>query len=370
MKRGLAVLAAAGLAAACGSPPASLALAADPRDLAAASARAAESIRRRQAPDGHWATDVTPGPVFRDVGAEVNVFTPAVIVDLLDPVAREVGLARELDRARGYLQRQIETTGLVRYHGDQGPVAPARRGCEIPPDVDDTALVWRIAPHPDGRLLAAARGEIDRYRDASGLYRTWIADDDAYRCFHGRFAGREWNPPDVAVEMHVYLFLSGHDSEAAARLCEALRRRIDDDGIWVWYTAAPLLPLLREADLAGKGCALRVPRARLERAVAGQEVYLTQARLLQSLLLGERARDGVPVSPGPFLKALREAAADGFARLSRTPPLLYHNDLSATPPHYHWSVDFGLALWLRLYAETARRFPGSLPPPGPPAPGG
>ena len=34
--------------------------------------------------------------------------------------------------------------------------------------------------------------------------------------------------------------------------------------------------------------------------------------------------------------------------------------LSAVPPHYHWSEDFGYALWLRLYVETARRWSGAL----------
>ena len=41
--------------------------------------------------------------------------------------------------------------------------------------------------------------------------------------------------------------------------------------------------------------------------------------------------------------------SDDFALLRRTPPLLYHNDLSATVPRYYWSEDAGYALWLRLY---------------------
>ena len=290
------------------------------------------------------------------------MFTPAVIIDLLDPVARETGLGAELARGRDYLRRQIEGTGLVRYHGDPGPIAAD--GCALPPDADDTALVWRIAPLADTRRLAAARREIERYRAADGLYRTWLADEDASRCFYVRFAGREWNPPDVAVEMHVYLFLADHDAGAAGRLCEALGRHMDDDRIWVWYAVAPMLPVLREVDLARKGCAIRVPPSRVARAVAGQEQYLAQSRLLASLVGAKKAKDGARLPAETYLRALREGAADGFARLVRTPPLLYHNDLSAAPPHFHWSEDFGYALWLRLYVETARRFPGvlALPP--------
>jgi hypothetical protein len=338
--------------------------AAEPTDLGRAFARAAETIRRHQSPAGYWKTPVTPGPLFQSPTSELNVFTPAVIVDLLDPVSRETGLTDVIARARGYLRRQIEATGLVRYHGAPGTIDPAQRGCELPSDADDTALLWRIAPRPEKRLMSAARHEIERYRTDDGLYRTWLADEGTHRCFYSRYAGSEPNPPDVAVEMHVYLFLAGHDPAAAGRLCEALRRRMDDDRIWVWYSVAPLLPVLRETDLARKGCSLRVPESRVERAVPGQAPYLTQARLLKSLLVNE----GRPApSPEPYLRALRETAKGGFAIVSSTPPLLYHNNLSASPPHYHWSEEFGYALWLRLYVETARRWSGRLPLPGGPA---
>ena len=136
---------------------------------------------------------------------------------------------------------------------------------------------------------------------------------------------------------------------------------MDDDHIWVWYTVAPLLPVLREADLARTGCALRVPASRVARALPGQERYLTQTRLLNSLL--ERQ---APPSPDAYLQALRQAAEGSFASMSSTPPLLYHNDLSAVPPHYHSSEEFGYALWLRLYVETARRWRGALSLPSEP----
>jgi hypothetical protein len=40
---------------------------------------------------------------------------------------------------------------------------------------------------------------------------------------------------------------------------------------------------------------------------------------------------------------------DDFAQIRHSPPLLYHNDLSATVTRFYWSEDFGYALWLRLY---------------------
>lgn len=36
------------------------------------------------------------------------------------------------------------------------------------------------------------------------------------------------------------------------------------------------------------------------------------------------------------------------------PPLLYHNDLTASVRRFYWSEDVGYALWLRLYLESAR----------------
>ncbi len=296
----------------------------DPHSLAGAFLFAADALRARQSSEGYWRTPVTPRPAFERATPELNVFTPALIVDLLDPVARETGLHDALERARGHLRHQIEATGLVHYHGDPGAV--------------------------DGS-------------DDAGLYPTYLADQAEYRCFYSKYAGHGLNRPDVGVEMHVYLLLAKHDPEAADRLCRALQPRMADDRIWVWYTVAPLVPLLREADLAGSGCPVRVPERRLRTEIPGQEAYLTQARLLRSLLLNEGRRP----SPGPILRALREGAQGGFATVSRTPPLLYHNDLSATPSHYHWSEDVGYALWLRLYVEAARRWGEALPLPTRPA---
>src|SRR4029450_5955277 len=72
-------------------------------ELTAAFARAADAIRRHQSSEGYWKTPVTPGPVCERPTTELNVFTPAVIIDVLDPVARETGLSDVLAQARGYL---------------------------------------------------------------------------------------------------------------------------------------------------------------------------------------------------------------------------------------------------------------------------
>jgi hypothetical protein len=52
---------------------------------------------------------------------------------------------------------------------------------------------------------------------------------------------------------------------------------------------------------------------------------------------------------------LEIVAGGDFAALRASPPLLYHNDLTAPTPRFYWSDAFGYALWLRIYHENARR---------------
>jgi hypothetical protein len=328
-------------------------LAAETAALASAASLAADRIRTQQEPAGYWLTAVTPGLAFERPTTEVNVFVPAVVVDLLDPIAEQTGLGPAVARARAWLTGQIEDTGLVRYHGNPGPGPPPTPGCELPPDSDDTALVWRVAPRAETSLRDSARATIEGYRTDDGLYRVWLAPEETHQCFY-KYSGRELNPADVAIQMHLHLFFAGYDPPAARRLCDALGRRMTDDGIWVYYEVAPLIPRLREVDLALAGCPLRVPEARLRDQPSGQEPYLQLAELRRRILLDEDGA-GARAAALPLLARL---AADGFAAIVRTPPLVYHNDLTATPPHYHWSADLGYALWLRAYADAIRR-PGA-----------
>ncbi|MFN3477169.1 MAG: hypothetical protein ACK4Z6_06405 [Candidatus Methylomirabilales bacterium] len=328
----------------------------DPEGLARAFLQAVEAIRHHQAGDGYWQTLYTPGPVFERPAPEVNVFVPALMVDLLDPVAQETGLTETLERAREYLRHQIEETGLVRYHGRPDQPYLPQFGCVITPDADDTALVWRVAPTDDHTLLHSALRALRQYRTDEGLYRTWLASRDAYRCID---PGHDPNPADVGIQMHLYLFFARYDLRSARRLCDALRQRISDDRIWVYYKLAPLVPLLREGNLSSAGCPLRMPESRFRQVAPGQEGYLTLSQLFRDLLLNQ---DPAP-SLETVLQALKPLAEGAFMGLERTPPLLFHNDFSASNPRFYWSVDVGYALWLRVYIEVARRWPGSLPLP-------
>jgi hypothetical protein len=350
--------------------PANPANRADPANPAG---MAAELLRDHQQPAGYWLTAYTGTPRFAAARPEMNVFLTSMIVDLLAPVAETAGLGESVQRARRHLAAELEDSGLARYHGrPDGPTIPAL-GCAISPDADDTALLWRLtAGWPaDGhgrqdrsRLLASALATLRRYRTDEGLYRTWLAPRASYRCID---PGRDPNPADGGIQMHVFLFLAQADPPAALALCGALRRRIADEGLWVYYQEAPLVPLLRQADLRLAGCALDLPAARLRTPLPGQQPWLDAARLLERWRLAAAARRG-GAAPGPSKQLagetgelLRRLASGSFAAVRNTPPLLYHNDLTAATRRFYWSQDFGYALWLRLYFAAAAS--GSSGPP-------
>ena len=100
-----------------------------------------------------------------------------------------------------------------------------------------------------------------------------------------------------------------------------------------------MIPILRRADLRRAGCELELPESRMRMDVPGQRIWGSVARLLG----GGSAPEARAV--------LRDLARDDFALLQTNPPLLYHNDLTASVSRYYWSEDFGYALWLRLYHQ-------------------
>ncbi len=317
-------------------------------DLEAAARNAASRLRFHQQPAGFWLTSYTAAPRFENPRRENNTFLTSMVVDLLAPVAAEAGVGANLARARAYLRDQVEASGLVRYHGrPDGPTIPGL-GCVITPDADDTALVWRIAGSDRPASLPHALSVLAQYRTSEGLYRTWLAPRERYQCLD---PGKDPDPADVGIQMHVFLFLARADPPAARSLCGALQGAIGEDRLWVYYDRAPLVPLLRQSDLRRAGCPLRVPEGRVRVLAAGQEVWVSAGRLLDRLRSGEKSRS----SSSETLDLLRLLSADGFSFVRRAPPLLYHNDFTARTPRFYWSEDFGYALWLRLYRESSLR---------------
>ncbi len=319
-------------------------------ETASAARRAAELLAARQRPEGYWITSYTSAPRFEDPKPEMNVFLTSLLVDLLRPIAKETGLGDSVERARQHLAGQIESDGLVRYHGRPDAPTIGTLGCRITPDTDDTALVWRIAPSPRGDLLPRALAEIARYRTPGGLHRTWLAPRDRFECID---PGKDPNPPDVAIQMNVLLLLASADPSGARQLCDALGRAIDDDRIWVYYAKAPLVPMLRRSDLRRSGCAITMPESTRRRAAPGQQIWLD---VLDALDEAAQGRRDVPA----IAARLASLAADDFAAIRANPPLLYHNDLSASVRRFYWSEDAGYALWLRLHREIESR--ASHPP--------
>lgn len=323
-------------------------------ELEAMAAHATSMLRKRQAEPGYWLTAHTAGLRYEAPQPEMNTYLTAVLIDLLSPLEQKAGFEEIMKKARKHLSAQIEDNGLVRYHGlPDGPTI-GTMGHVITPDSDDTALAWRIAgPGPEDPRRKRMLRELTRYRDARGLYRTWLAPLNKYE---GLDPGNDSNPTDICIQMHVYLMLLKFDPPAAQKLGRALERAVEDGDLWVYYAKAPLIPYLRSVEVRQLGCPIPVPTERLALPAAGQEIWT------------EAARRFVAVMESPQDATMREAARDLLGRIGRdhfaqirvTPPMLYHNDLSATVKRYYWSEDFGYALWLRLYEAAGLNAP---PPP-------
>jgi hypothetical protein len=327
-------------------------------ELDAMAARAASMLRERQSGYGFWLTSYTKRLRYEAPKQEMNTFLTSMLVDLLSPVARQLSLDDVVDHARRHLASQIEGDGLVRYHGlPDGPTI-GTLGSVITPDADDTALTWRIA----GRGAADTRlqpmlGVLASYRDARGFYRTWLAPQKNYQNLD---PGLDPNPTDLTIQMHVYLMLHELDPPAAQNLCNALRRFSADEDLWSYYAKAPLIPYLRNDELRRLGCAIPPPTERLALPAAGQEIWSeAMRRLVDSIESPPQANSRPAIGD-----LLMRIGSDDFALLSRSPPLIYHNDLSASVKRFYWSEDFGYALWLRLY-EVARVDSGQLQQPAP-----
>jgi hypothetical protein len=327
-------------------------------ELDAMAARAASLLREHQTVYGFWLTSYTKDLRYEAPQQEMNTFLTSMLVDLLAPVARQRALDDVVERARGHLAAQIESDGLVRYHGlPDGPTI-GKLGCVITPDADDTALAWRIAGHgADDPRQQRMLGELARYRDARGFYRTWLAPQQQYQCID---PGSDPNPTDITIQMHVYLMLRELNSPAAQNLCSALQRSFWDEDSWIYYARSSLVPYLRSAELQQLGCAVPLPTERLALPAAGQEIWSEAVHLLVETMASPQDANVRQA----IRNLLARLGSDDFAQIRRSPPLIYHNDLSATVRRYYWSADIGYALWLRLY-EAAGLETGHLRQPSP-----
>jgi hypothetical protein len=263
-----------------------------PADLDEDFRKAAAHLREHQQAPGYWLTAFTSETRFHEPRPEMNTFLTALLVDLLNPLAATGGLEDNLQRARRHLTSQIEPGGLVRYHGLPNGPGIGTLGCVITPDTDDTALVWRLAPDRDRSRLTAALATIDRYRTPEGLYRSWLAPRDAYQCLD---PGRDPNPADIAIQMHLLLLLSDVRPDAGRTLCQALRPVVDEDRVWVYYRKTPLIPILRMTDLRHAGCTLELPESRMRTDVPGQQIWVTAVRFLaEEIPTGGSTPDALP----------------------------------------------------------------------------
>ncbi|QNP60028.1 hypothetical protein [Paenacidovorax monticola] len=109
---------------------------------------------------------------------------------------------------------------------------------------------------------------------------------------------------------------------------------------------------MRQADMKAAGCELKLPPSRTQTTIPGQKIWLDAGRMLWQLAGGNEA-EGLP-RRAQVLEVLQELSKDDFLQVKSNPPLLYHNDFSATVRRLYWAEDVGYAIWLRLYLESQR----------------
>src|SRR5204863_2455009 len=114
------------------------------------------------------------------------------------------------------------------------------------------------------------------------------------------------------------------DKPAAQNLCTALQRSSGDGGIWIYYAKAPLVPYLRSAELRQLGCVIPLPAEQLGVPAPGQEIWIEAVRLLEQAVASPQDANVRPA----IRNLLARLGSDDFALLRRSPPMLYHNDLS------------------------------------------
>lgn len=310
--------------------------------------KAITALRIHQQLQGYWLTSFTNQSSFYDPHLELNVFVNSIMVDLLNPIAAETHLSDVMERTRNYLSKQIEADGLVRYHGNLDASMIGKLGCIISPDSDDTALVWRISPTQNQQLQQNALNTLKQFRTPEGFYKTWLSTYNRYVCIN---PGKNPNPVDAAIQMNIFMFLAEVDPVAAQALCNSLQQSIKYDQLWVYYQKAPFIPLLRQVDLQRLGCPIKLPLSRLQTDVPGQEYWIFAAQMLQRIMNKKEK-----INSDEVFEFLQRLSKEDFRSLHQFPPLLYHNDLSASVSRYYWSEDLGYALWLRLYYENDRRY--------------
>ncbi len=303
------------------------------------------AIERDQGSEGYWFTSYTPLPSFSNAKIELDNFLNPIMIDLLQPIAEKANLNESLERARAYTEAQIDDRGLVQFNPAINPTLKIAPTCtRITPDADDTALAWTLAREPNLDRLAGVLRILRSFRTEDGLFRTWLADEKDFKCLA---PGSDPNPPDIGINLHVYLLLLRYDPVAARSLCQALIKREADPSLWVYYRQAPLLPLLRIGEVRRTGCAIETPSALVKPVDQAQVRWLNVLSLMEAELTpGSVARDRA-------VSLLGALAKDDFAAVETAPPLLYHNDLTSRGKRSYWSKDIGYALWLRLFARLS-----------------
>ena len=318
-----------------------------PADLTSAFREARKIVEGGVKEDGSWPTPFSPGLVYENLRWQKDVWAPSVMIMVFGTVAKDAGLEPCAYAIRTYLRAQIEPDGLVRYHG---------RNTRIIQDTDDTVLTWMAVEPDDTNLAYQVARSFRPFLNEDGLYRLWMNVEG----LPGQPSeGLDPNPVDIGINIDIYLYLADHDPEGAAELCAAMRAHINELKYYPYGRLTPALYVLRELELPAAGCPLEIPYHLFSLEAPNMATYTDLTRMIRDVIQNP--------DPQPLEVKARQMLADlarnDFEMFRKTPLLMYHSDLTAQKPRYYWSTEMSAALWIRLYMEASRRFPGWPPPP-------
>ena len=286
---------------------------------------------------------------------EMNTYVTSLMVDLLGAKGTPVGW-REAWSEHGRISpatTKSKPTGGVRYHGrPDGPAMTAHGLFFITPEIVVALLgygaslpVTSVTLHCSGYTYCVRRTAVETCwgNEADTAVSTWVRTEilltSPFRCI----CSCCWHKSSRQQPIPYAMRSSARSIKTASGFTIARHH---------WF---PCCASLTCKQLAVQ-CSYRWHACRPP--CPGQDVWLTAIQMLQRLeIKHEQAPNSAQV-----LDLLRALSRDDFTAVRLNPPLLYHNDFTASVPRFYWSEDVGYAIWLRLYLASERH--GFLSPHG------
>ena len=271
----------------------------------------------------------------------MNTYLTSLLVDLLDPLAAAAGLGDSVQRARRHL------TGADRGQRTGALSRPPRRPRHRHAGLRDHAGHRRHGARLADRAAAGSSTALrPRSRPSTATARPTASIAPGSRratAISASIRAAIRTRPTSPSRCTCCSCCCRSSRRQAARCARRSRRHLDDDRIWVYYQRSPLVPILRTTRSRARRLPAELPASRMRTA------FRASRSGCRSSVAGARtAAEATAGRGGGRPRCCASSPATTSRSCAQSPPLLYHNDLTATVPRYYWSEDVGYALWLRL----------------------